>query len=125
MCLTLTACCVRGANLSNLLSFALRPHCSKNVAHPKQPFALRLSSNLLIGISRIYNKQQLFFWGVWALSFAVVRAHIRTRQSHGQGPGSSTGKTLLKLVHTHAHLCAHPPPHRRAADCMGPGAEAL
>ncbi|KNC77533.1 hypothetical protein SARC_10007 [Sphaeroforma arctica JP610] len=47
--------------------------------HPKEPLALRLSSNLLVGVARIYNKQQIIFWAetgaIWSQVQKKTREH--------------------------------------------------
>jgi hypothetical protein len=57
----------------HVLTIVCHSH-SKQVKAPRQPFSLRLSSNLLIGISRVYNKQQLYLWGM-ALAYCTPLAH--------------------------------------------------
>lgn len=52
---------------------------SNQVKVPRQPFSLRLSSNLLIGISRVYNKQQLYLWGMSTVCCSSRRTLQGTR----------------------------------------------
>eukprot|EP01134_Creolimax_fragrantissima_P004884 CFRG4884T1 len=49
------------ATKKEIIDLNLKDLC-QDIMYPKEPLALRLSSNLLVGVSRIYNKQQMLFW---------------------------------------------------------------
>lgn len=44
---------------------------SRDIIDPVVPFALRLSSNLMVGVVRIYREQTRIVWGKWPILLFV------------------------------------------------------
>ena len=88
---------------------------SEFVQHPDQPMALRVSSRLLVGITRVHQKQAHYVYG--ELHRSSSAAHLAA----GQRPGLNVKWVALTYSRSQAHA-AKTPQHASAHELHRPPA---
>ncbi|RUO95787.1 Rad21/Rec8-like protein, partial [Jimgerdemannia flammicorona] len=56
--------------IRTLLTDVLSMLHSEYLTHPPEPLALRLTSNLMVGVARVYNQQYQFYYSNVSIAFS-------------------------------------------------------